>query len=177
MLRGNALPLSNGRHDMALHLFSTPVQCTQCGTVVDDPVQDRCPKCGAILKERRAPRRLAGVEERYRSMRVLLAALRFLALMVLLIGGLAVFGSLGDPNTSGLQGIGILLSAFVVAVALFAMAAFFDLAMDLEENTRATFRLQQMILEELQEGAIASPAAAPAAADADSAAPSAVTPV
>ena len=77
----------------------------------------RCPKCGAILKERRAPRRLAGVEERYRSMRILLAALRFLALMVLLIGGLAVFGSLGDPNTSGLQGIGILLSE---AIALFA---------------------------------------------------------
>lgn len=151
---------------MALHLFSTPVQCTQCGTVVDDPVQDRCPGCGSILKERRAPRRLAGVEERYRTLRILLAALRFLGLMVLLIGGMAFFGSLGDPNLSGLQGISILLAAFVLSVALFAMAAFFDMAMDLEENTRATFRLQQMILEELQEGAVVRDANQPAAAEA-----------
>lgn len=137
---------------MALHLFSTPVQCTQCGTTVDDPTKDRCPSCGALLKERRAPRRLAGVEERYRTLRLLLAALRFLAVMVLLIGGLAFFGTLGDPDAGGLQGIAILLASFVGAVALFAMAAFFDMAMDLEENTRAAFRVQQMILEELQEG-------------------------
>lgn len=148
---------------MALHLFSTPVQCTQCGTVVDDPVQDRCPGCGSILKERRAPRRLAGVEERYRTLRILLAALRFLGLMVLLIGGMAFFGSLGDPNANALWGISILLGSFVLAVALFAMAAFFDMAMDLEENTRATFRLQQMILEELQEGAAPGGPSAPAA--------------
>lgn len=159
---------------MPLHLFSTPVQCTQCGTTVDDPTQDHCPSCGAILRERRAPRRLAGVEERYRSLRVLLAALRFLALMVLMIGGIAFFGSLGDPNVPGLQGISVLLGAFIVAVALFAMAAFFDMAMDLEENTRATFRLQQMILEELQEG---SSRAAPRGPEPGSSAPSAVTPV
>ena len=161
---------------MALHLFSTPVQCTQCGTVVDDPVQDRCPGCGSILKERRAPRRLAGVEERYRTLRILLAALRFLGLMVLLIGGMAFFGSLGDPNLSGLQGISILLAAFVLSVALFAMAAFFDMAMDLEENTRATFRLQQMILEELQEGAVGG-GAVPAAPAEAAPARTTVTPV
>jgi hypothetical protein len=136
---------------MSFHLFSTPVQCTQCGTVVDDPIKDRCPGCGALLKERRAPRRLAGVEERYRALRLLLAALRFLAVMVLLIGGMAFFGSMGAPNTSPMQGIATLLGSFVGAVALFAMAAFFDMTMDLEENTRATFRLQQLILEELQE--------------------------
>jgi hypothetical protein len=159
---------------MALHLFSTPVQCTQCGTVVDDPIKDRCPGCGALLKERRAPRRLAGVEERYRSLRVLLAALRFLAVMVLLIGGMAFVGSLGDPNRDAFAGITTLVAAFVVTVGLFAMAAFFDMAMDLEENTRATFRLQQMILEELQESA---PAAEPGTSAATPATPSAVTPV
>jgi hypothetical protein len=137
---------------MALHLFSTPVECTQCGTVVDDPTKDRCPGCGELLKERRAPRRLAGVEERYKPLRLLLVSLRFLGIMVLLIGGMAFFGSLDDPGSSGLTGITILLAAFVGGVALFAMAAFFDMAMDLEENTRATFRLQQLILEELQEG-------------------------
>jgi hypothetical protein len=161
---------------MALHLFSTPVQCTQCGTVVDDPVKDRCPGCGALLKERRAPRRLAGVEERYRSLRLLLAALRFLAVMVLLIGGMAFFGTMGNPNASGLQGMMTLLGAFVGAVALFAMAAFFDMAMDLEENTRATFRLQQLILEELQESAGAE-AAEEGATPAAEPARSAVTPV
>ena len=161
---------------MALHLFSTPVQCTQCGTVVDDPVQDRCPGCGSILKERRAPRRLAGVEERYRTLRILLASLRFLGMMVLLIGGMAFFGSLGDPDMRGLQGITILLAAFVVAVALFAMASFFDMAMDLEENTRATFRLQQLILEELQEGAARPGGAATATQAAEPVTPSAVTP-
>jgi hypothetical protein len=160
---------------MVLHLFSTPVQCTQCGTVVDDPVKDRCPGCGALLKERRAPRRLAGVEERYRSLRLLLAALRFLALMVLLVGGMAFFGTMGDPNATGLQGISILVGAFVGSVALFAMAAFFDMAMDLEENTRATFRLQQLILEELQEGPMGTPA--PTSEPARPAERSTVTPV
>ena len=159
---------------MALHLFSTPVQCTQCGTVVDDPVKDRCPGCGSLLKERRAPRRLAGVEERYRSLRLLLAALRFLAVMVLLIGAMAFIGSLGDPNRGAFDGITTLLGAFVLTVGLFAMAAFFDMAMDLEENTRATFRLQQMILEELQEGAGRPETGGPSTATAT---PSAVTPV
>jgi hypothetical protein len=160
---------------MALHLFSTPVQCTQCGTVVDDPIKDRCPGCGALLKERRAPRRLAGVEERYKSLRLLLAAMRFLAIMVLLIGGLAFFGTMGDPNATGLQGMTTLLGAFVVTVALFALAAFFEMAMDLEENTRATFRLQQLILEELQEAGDPEDDADATGADAV-ATPSAVTP-
>jgi hypothetical protein len=34
---------------------------------------------------------------------------------------------------------------------MFSIAAFFELTMDIEENTRASFRLQQQILEELGE--------------------------
>ena len=135
---------------MALHLFSKPVQCTHCGTVVDDPTLERCPNCGNLLKERRAPRRLAGLEERYGSIRVLLAVLRFLAVIILVIGGVAFFGALGDDN-GGMQGLAFLLSSVLGAVAMFSIAAFFELTMDVEENTRATFRLQQQILEEIQE--------------------------
>ena len=36
-------------------------------------------------------------------------------------------------------------------LAMFALAGLFDLMMDMEENTRSSFRLQQMILEELVE--------------------------
>jgi predicted RNA-binding Zn-ribbon protein involved in translation (DUF1610 family) len=136
---------------MALHLFSTPVQCTQCGTSVEDPTRDRCPNCGALLKERRAPRRLAGVEERHGSLRILLAAVRFLAVIVLVVGGMVFFGTLGDPDISATQAALLLVASFVVTVALFALAGFFDLMMDVEENTRSSFRLQQLILEELQE--------------------------
>jgi hypothetical protein len=155
---------------MALHLFSTPVQCTQCGTSVEDPKVDRCPNCGALLKERRAPRRLAGVEERYGSLRVLLAAIRFLAVIVLVVGGMVFFGTLGDPDISATQAALLLVGSFVVTVALFALAGFFDLMMDVEENTRSSFRLQQLILEELQEANLAHPAAAVPAAAAPAAA-------
>src|SRR5215210_3997378 len=86
---------------MAMHLFSTPVQCTRCGTVVDDPTVDRCPKCGNLLKERRTPSRIAGVERRYGQLRFLVGAL-------------------------------------------------IEVALDIEENTRAAFRLQQRVLEILQ---------------------------
>ncbi|HEX5724836.1 MAG TPA: hypothetical protein VFX98_05190 [Longimicrobiaceae bacterium] len=136
---------------MSLHLFSTPVQCTSCGTVVDDPTKDRCPKCGALLKERRAPRRLAGVEERYGSLRILVAVIRFLAVLILLLGGLVFISTLGEEDARTMtEGAGVLVGSVVTAVALFSLAAFFVLAMDLEENTRSSFRLQQMILEELQ---------------------------
>jgi hypothetical protein len=143
----------NRRNPMSLHLFSTPVQCTQCGTVVNDPTLDRCPKCGALLKERRAPRRLAGVEERYASTRILLNAIRFLAVIVLLVGGLMFFGTLGEGGFSPTQSTLILLGSIVVTVSLFAAAALFGLAIDIEENTRSSFRLQQLLLEELQEQA------------------------
>ncbi|HEX5872316.1 MAG TPA: hypothetical protein VFY65_17930 [Longimicrobium sp.] len=132
---------------MSLHLFSTPVQCTRCGTVVDDPTVDKCPTCGNLLKERRAPRRLAGVETRYGSLRTLLAALRFLGVMVLLLGGLVFFSTLGDDGASSLNGAIVFVSGIVVAVALFALAGIFVLMMDIEENTRSSFRMQQRMLE------------------------------
>ncbi|HEU0302018.1 MAG TPA: hypothetical protein VFR37_21360 [Longimicrobium sp.] len=134
---------------MSLHLFSTPIQCTRCGTVVDDPMVDKCPTCGNLLKERRAPRRLAGVEARYGSLRALLGVLRFLGLMVLLLGGLVFFSTLGEDGLSGTQGAIIFVSSIVVAVALFSLAGLFVLMMDIEENTRSSFRLQQRMLEEL----------------------------
>jgi hypothetical protein len=40
----------------------------------------------------------------------------------------------------------------VITVVLFAAAGLFELLIDMEENTRSSFRLQQLILEELQEG-------------------------
>lgn len=135
---------------MSLHLFSTPTQCTRCGTVVEDPTLDKCPSCGNLLKERRAPRRLAGVEARYNGLRVLLNVVRFLGVLVIVLGGLVFFSTLGDDGMSGTQGGLILVGALVVAVAMFALAGLFVLMMDIEENTRSSFRLQQMILEEIE---------------------------
>ena len=156
---------------MALHLFSTPVQCTHCGTVVDDPTLERCPSCGNLLKERRAPRRLAGLEERYGSIRILLGVLRFLAVIILVIGGVAFFGALGgDGQADGMQGLGILMSSVLGAVAMFSLAAFFELTMDVEENTRASFRLQQQILDELQEARRPAAGAVPTSPDGQAAA-------
>lgn len=132
---------------MSLHLFSTPVQCTRCGTVVDDPTVDKCPKCGNLLKERRAPRRLAGVETRYSGLRTLLGVLRFLGVLVLLLGGLVFFGTLGDDGQSGTESAIVFVSSIVVAVLLFAAAGAFVLMMDIEENTRSSFRMQQRLVE------------------------------
>lgn len=137
---------------MSLHLFSTPVQCTRCGTVVDDPTVDKCPKCGNLLKERRTPRRLAGVETRYGGLRTLLGALRFLGVLVLLMGGLVLFGTLGDDGQSGTQSALIFVSSVVVAMLLFAIAGVFVLMMDIEENTRSSFRMQQRMLELMDAG-------------------------
>lgn len=134
---------------MSLHLFSTPVQCTRCGTVVDDPTVDKCPKCGNLLKERRTPRRLAGVETRYSGLRTLLAALRFLGVLVLLLGALVLFGTLGNDGQSGTQSAIIFVSSVVVAMLMFAIAGVFVLMMDIEENTRSSFRMQQRMLESM----------------------------
>jgi predicted RNA-binding Zn-ribbon protein involved in translation (DUF1610 family) len=160
---------------MSLHLFSTPVQCTRCGTVVDDPTVDKCPTCGNLLKERRAPRRLAGVETRYSGLRTLLGVLRFLGVLVLLLGGLVFFSTLGDDGLSGTQGAAMFVGSIVVAVLMFAAAGAFVLMMDIEENTRSAFRMQQRMLENMDaarpdaappavvEGSVpVSPAAAPA---------------
>ncbi|HVG44269.1 MAG TPA: hypothetical protein VM890_06040 [Longimicrobium sp.] len=152
---------------MSLHLFSTPVQCTQCGTTVEDPSVQSCPKCGARLKERRAPRRLAGVEQRYGSLRVLLGIMRFLGVIVFAIGALIFFSSLGDSRSSASQTGALFVGSILVAVVFLAAAGLFELLIDVEENTRSSFKLQQMILEELAEGRAAAvepdAAAAPAA--------------
>jgi predicted RNA-binding Zn-ribbon protein involved in translation (DUF1610 family) len=147
---------------MSLHLFSTPVQCTRCGTVVDDPTVDKCPTCGNLLKERRAPRRLAGVETRYGGLRTLLGVLRFLGVMVLLLGGLVFFSTLGDDGLSGTQGAIAFVSSIVVAVLMFAAAGAFVLLMDIEENTRSSFRMQQRMLELMDTSRSGTPAAAAA---------------
>lgn len=128
-----------------MHLFPTPVECTNCGTVVDDPSVDKCPSCGSLLKERRTPGRLAGVERRYGNIRFLLGSLRFLAVTVI-VGGALVFLFSDDsvPWTMRLlSGVGALL----VAVGLLVVAALFEVVLDIEENTRATFRVQQMSVE------------------------------
>ncbi|HEV7591381.1 MAG TPA: hypothetical protein VGO40_24925 [Longimicrobium sp.] len=142
---------------MSLHLFSTPVQCTQCGTTVEDPSVQSCPKCGARLKERRAPRRLAGVEQRYSSLRVLLGIMRFLGVIVFAIGALIFFSSLGTSRTSASQSGALFVGAILIAVVFLAAAGLFELLIDVEENTRSSFKLQQMILEELAESRAAAP--------------------
>lgn len=135
---------------MAIHLFSTPVECTNCGTVVDDPKVDRCPNCGELLKERRTPGRLAGVEKRYGNLRFLMGALRFLGVVIALVAVLAFVFMLGDVSTLPQAGM-ILLGGISAAFVIFTVVAFFDVALDVEENTRASFRIQQMILEEMEE--------------------------
>lgn len=136
---------------MSLHLFSTPVECTHCGTVVDDPKVDRCPNCGELLKERRRPSRLAGVEKRYGNLRLLLGTLQFLGVVIALVGVLAFFFTLGDPTVSLTARVSMLLGSLLLATGIFTVVALFAVALDVEENTRASFRLQQMLLEAQEE--------------------------
>lgn len=136
---------------MPMHLFSTPVQCTQCGTVVDDPLVDKCPQCGSLLKERRTPSRLAGVPRRYGQLRFMIGLLR-------LLGGVSVALALllflfSDDSTPWMTRSFILLGGVLLAAVLFVVGAVIDVAIDVEENTRSTFRVQQLILEEMQERA------------------------
>jgi uncharacterized paraquat-inducible protein A len=145
---------------MSLHLFHTPVQCTRCGTVVDDPTVDKCPTCGNLLKERRTPRRLAGVETRYGSLRALLGVLRFLGVLVFLLGALVFFSTLGDDGLSGREGAMVFVGSILVAVALFSVAGLFVLMMDIEENTRSSFRMQQRIVEQMERAGLAPPGSA-----------------
>jgi hypothetical protein len=132
---------------MAMHLFSTPVECPHCGTVVDNPTTDKCPSCGNLLKERRTPSRLAGVQRRYGQLRFLLGTMRFLGVVVIAIGLLVFLFSGDDLSVRA----GSALGGILIAVGLFVVAAFMEIMLDVEENTRASFRLQQLILEELQE--------------------------
>ena len=158
---------------MSLHLFSTPIQCPRCGTVVDDPTVDKCPTCGTLLKERRTPRRIAGVETRYSGLRLLLNALRFIGVMVLLLGGLVFFSTLGDDGLSGTEGGMVFVGSILVAAALFSLAGLFVLMMDVEENTRSSFRMQARILEQMERAGLAAPdtAEAPPAEVADAVEP------
>lgn len=134
---------------MSIHLFSTPVQCTHCGTVVDDPTADKCPQCGSLLRERRTPSRLAGVERRYGNLRVLLGVLRFLGIITVFVGLLiALFSDASVPWTLRVL---VVLGTLLASSGLFVVAALFDVALDVEENTRAAFRVQQLVLEVLQE--------------------------
>lgn len=138
---------------MSMHLFSTPVQCTNCGTVVDDPKQDHCPNCQALLRERRTPSRVAGVEKRYGGLRALLNFLRFLGIITLLLGVLVFAYGLGDERVTVQSSIMSLVATVVGAVVILAVSAFFEVVLDMEENTRAGFRVQQMMLEHMQETA------------------------
>ena len=130
---------------MAMHLFSTPVQCTQCGTVVDDPTLDKCPTCHALLKERRTPSRIAGVPRRYGQLRFLIGLLRFLAVVIFMLGVLLFLFS--DEELVGPRG-GSLLGGIVLAVGLLVVAGVIDVLLDIEENTRSAFRLLHCIVEE-----------------------------
>ena len=132
---------------MAIHLFSTPVECTHCGTVVDDPTLDKCPNCGSLLKERRTPSRLAGVPRRFGQLRLLLGTLRFLGVVVIAVGVLLFL--FGDDSVT--VRLGSLLGSALITVGLFVIAAVMEIMLDSEENTRASFRLQQLMLAAMQE--------------------------
>ena len=132
---------------MAIHLFSTPVECTHCGTVVDDPTLDKCPNCGSLLKERRTPSRLAGVPRRFGQLRLLLGTLRFLGVVVIAVG-VRLF-LIGDDSVT--VRLGSLLGSALITVGLFVIAAVMEIMLDIEENTRASFRLQQLMLAAMQE--------------------------
>ena len=132
---------------MALHLFPTPVECTNCGMQVDDPTVDRCPRCGELLKERRTPSRLAGVERRYDNLRLLLGFGRFLGVITGLVG-LLLFLFAEDGSTLSARVL-MLLAAVLIGTALFVIAALIQIIADLEENSRASFRVEQSILERL----------------------------
>ena len=133
---------------MALHLFPTPVECKNCGTVVDDPSLDHCPNCGKLLMERRTPSRLAGVERKYENLRLLLGFVRFLGVITGLVGILVfIFAEEAIPLVVRLL---ILLGTLLVGTALFVVAQLIEMIADLEENSRASFRMQQAIHDALK---------------------------
>jgi hypothetical protein len=133
---------------MPLHLFPTPVECKNCGAVVHDLSVDHCPKCGKLLMERRTPSRLAGVERKYENFRLLLGFVRFLGVIVALVGILAfLFADETLPVTARLL---TALGALLIGASLFVVAALIQIVADLEENSRAGFRVLQSILEELR---------------------------
>ena len=128
---------------MALHLFSTPTECKNCGTIVDDPSTDQCPKCGKLLKERRAPGRLAGVERKYENLRVLLAFVRFMGVITALVGMLVFL--FADDSFSLIGRMLTMLASLLIGTSLFVVGMLIEIIADVEENTRASFRVQQAI--------------------------------
>lgn len=134
---------------MALHLFPTPVECKNCGNVVKDPSTDRCPKCGELLMERRTPSRLAGVERKYENLRLLLGFVRFLGVITALVGILIFLFAAEDGFSLGARML-TMLGAILIGTALFVVSALIEILADLEENSRASFRMQQSILEALR---------------------------
>jgi predicted RNA-binding Zn-ribbon protein involved in translation (DUF1610 family) len=132
---------------MALHLFPTPVECKNCGTVVDDPTTDHCPQCGKLLKERRTPSRLAGVERKYDNLRVLLGFVRFMGVITALVGVLIFI--FVDETFPLFGRVLTMLGAVLIGTGLFVVAMLIEIVADLEENTRASFRIQQSVLEQL----------------------------
>lgn len=133
---------------MALHLFPTPVECKNCGEVVDDPSVDHCPNCGKLLMERRTPSRLAGVERKYENLRLLLGFVRFMGVITALVGILLfLFADAALPLVSRLL---LLLATVLIGTGLFVVAALIEIIADLEENSRASFRIQQAMQESLQ---------------------------
>lgn len=128
---------------MALHLFPTPVECKNCGEVVDDPSLDHCPNCGKLLMERRTPSRLAGVERKYENLRLLLGFVRFLGVITALVGILIfIFADEAIPLVARLL---TLLGTLLIGTGLFVVAQLIEMIADLEENSRASFRMQQAI--------------------------------
>ena len=133
---------------MALHLFPTPVECKNCGEVVDDPSLDHCPNCGKLLMERRTPSRLAGVERKYENLRLLLGFVRFLGVITGLVGILIfIFADEAIPLVARLL---TLLATLLIGTGLFVVAQMIEMIADLEENSRASFRMQQAIHEALR---------------------------
>jgi hypothetical protein len=89
---------------------------------------------------------LAGVPRRFGQLRFLLGTLRLLGVAVFSVGILLF---LFNDDTLTVR-LGSLLGGALIAVCLFVVAACIEIMLDLEENTRASFRLQQLILETLQ---------------------------
>jgi len=79
-------------------------------------------------------------------LRFLLGTLRFLGVIVIAIGLLTFI--LGEEDT--MARLTSLLAAALITAGLFVVAAFMEIMLDVEENTRASFRLQQLLLEAVQ---------------------------
>lgn len=112
---------------------------------MDDPSVDHCPNCGKLLMERRTPSRLAGVERKYENLRLLLGFVRFLGIATGLVGLLLFI--FADDSMALVARVLTLLGTILIGTSLFVVATLIEILADLEENSRASFRIQQAILE------------------------------